>query len=363
MKPQTRKVQKLGLSSLGISLPKGWIKALGVEAGSTVLVHQEDDGSLRITTEFSSPNGTSAEYLIDAESFREEGFLERIILSSYMVGCNTIRIRGRGELDAGQIEEVQRALGKLTGVTPVDQGSKYLTLENFAEPGKFPLEGLLRRLQFLTSRMQNMTFQMVLEGKDLSGQIKSSGEEVQRLYNFAVRQLLLAATEPTIAKQIGFDDPRNIVGGRAFAILMQNLTDSFLEIAEAWSVPNSFPRDAVLFKELKGLWVAFNELAEGSTGAFFGRDMHRANQALDKLGKVQQEIHRATIQVSLPREREGPEYCATCLLLQSVLRPLRSVARIYGSVAQVAMNRGLERALTRVEAKAEGREGLLVPVS
>ncbi len=351
MKLQTRKVQKLGLSSLGISLPKGWLQDLGVEAGSTVTVQQDEEGGLRITTGMTGKKAGVQECILDADNCRQEGYLERLILTSYMVGCNTIRIKSRGELDPGQIEEVQRALTKVTGVTPVDQGSKYLTLENFAEPSKFPVEGLLRRLQFLTSRIQGLAFQMVLDGRDLRDQIRAARDEVERLYTFAIRQLLLAAQDATIARQIGLNDARHIGGDRAFSMLMTNIADGYLEIAEAWVAPEAHPSVAAVARELALLRTGLDKLTETAMGAYFGLDMGRANEALDQAGRLLEIILGAAAKVALPREQEGPAYCATCLTLQALLRPLRSVVRLYASVAQVAMNRGMEEALRRGESK------------
>jgi phosphate uptake regulator len=351
MKPQVRKVQKLGLSSLGISLPKGWLQDLGVEAGSTVVVQQDEEGALRITTEMPGAAAGSQECVLDADKCHQDGYLERLILASYMVGCNTIRVKSRGELDAGQIEEVQRALAKVTGVTPVDQGSKHLTLENFAEPSKFPVEGLLRRLHFLTSRIQGLAFQMVLDQRDLRDQIRAARDEVERLYTFAIRQLLLAARDPTIARQIGLNDPRQIGGDRAFAMLMTNIADGYLEIAEAWVSPEAHPSVAVVARELAAMRTGLDRLAEIAIGAYFGKDMERANEALDQMGQLLPTIQGVAAKVSLPREMEGPAYCTTCLLSQAILRPLQGVVRLYGSVAQVAMNRGLEESLRRGEAR------------
>jgi phosphate uptake regulator len=364
LKPQIRKVQKLGLSSLGISLPKGWAKGLALEAGSTVVVHPEEDGSLRITTDSFKPRIAPRECVVDADNCTQEGYLERLILAGYMVGCSTIRVKARGELEQGRLDEVQRALSKLTGVTPVDQGTKYLTLENFAEPSKFPVEGLIRRLQFLVSRMQDLTFQMASKGGDVRDQIRSSRQEVERLYNFVVRQLLLAAQEPTVARQIGLEDSRHIVGARAFAMLMQGIADNFMEIADSWIVLAQDPmaRSGPVGKELATLWSEMNDLAETTMGAFFGRDLARANEAMERVDQVLAAIQGAATKVSFPREDQGPAYCTTCLSLQSVLRPLRNVARLYGSIAQVAMNRGVEKVLRRAEARPEGAQGVAVPI-
>lgn len=363
MKPETRKVQRLGLSSLGISLPKQWIKNLGVEAGATVVVRQEDDGVLRISVGMAEPKPPLGECIVDADNCQGEGFLERLITSSYLVGSNTIRVKARGELTPDQVEEVQRALVKLTGVTPVDQGSRYLTLENFAEPSKFPVEGLLRRLQFLTSRMQNLAFGMVVEGGNKREQARATAEEVDRLYTFTVRQLLLAVRDLSVAKQIGVGDPRHVVGDRVFALLLRNMAESYVEIADS-GIPlgfGAFPRGLPSAKRFKSLWQEFNDLTDITMGAFFGRDLRRANDALGRVDRLHGTLQTLALEVAAPREVEGPAFCTTCLLLQSVVRPLRGVLRTYASIAQLAMNRALEEAFQPTEAK--GEEGASVPLA
>ncbi len=364
MRPETRKVQKLGLSSLGISLPKRWIRSLDVQAGATVMVQQEDDGTLRINLGLPPVRAKTAECVVDTENCTEDGFLERLIIGSYLVGCNTIRIKARGELSPGHIAEVQRALARLTGVTPVDQGSKYLTLENFAEPSKFPIEALLRREYFLVLRMQNLAFRMVAEGGDAREQVKIAEEEVDRLYTFVVRQLLLAARDPSVAKQIGVGDARHVLGDRVLALLMENIADHYQEIADSGLVLGllAFPKEELFSKELTALWTDFNALADVSMGSFFGKDLRRANEALDKVRGILLQLQKLALQVPSPRDEEGPAYCNTCLLLQSVLRPLRSVARFYGSVAHLAINRALEEAIEQAGERAKEGAGVLASV-
>src|SRR2546427_408703 len=72
--------------------------------------------------------------------------LTRMITGNYIVGCNTIRLRSREELSPSQLQEIHEAVRGLTGLTIVNQGPKFVTIENFVEPTRFPIDGLLRRL-------------------------------------------------------------------------------------------------------------------------------------------------------------------------------------------------------------------------
>src|SRR2546428_12953286 len=48
MEFETRKVQKLGYSSLGVSPPKDWAASNGIRPGAPLSLAIEDDGSLRV---------------------------------------------------------------------------------------------------------------------------------------------------------------------------------------------------------------------------------------------------------------------------------------------------------------------------
>src|SRR5213594_3649660 len=62
MELETRKVQKLGYSSLGVSLPKDWASSNGIRPGALVSLAIEDDGSLRVRV------GPLEEYPVAAEA-------------------------------------------------------------------------------------------------------------------------------------------------------------------------------------------------------------------------------------------------------------------------------------------------------
>src|SRR5574340_1080684 len=96
------------------------------------------------------------EAMVDADEMEGPETLTRIITGNYLVGRSTMRVRSWDELSPEQLQEIHEAVRGLTGLTIVNQGPKFVTIENFAEPTRFPIEGLLRRLHYLTSRMENL---------------------------------------------------------------------------------------------------------------------------------------------------------------------------------------------------------------
>src|SRR5919198_1119682 len=232
MELESRKVQKLGYSSLGVSVPKAWAESNGIRPGTVVNMVVEDDGSLRVRVgpleEYPSP----AEATIDADAWTGPESLTRLITGNYIVGCNTIRIRSREELTPGRLQEIHEAVRGLTGLTIVNQGPRFVTIENFVEPTRFPIDGFLRRLHYLTSRMEKLVLG-VLAGES-GGRIDEVGRmevEVDRLYWLVVRQLLLGAQTRSIAARIGVTEPRHLLGDRVVSVSLENLGDLWEELA------------------------------------------------------------------------------------------------------------------------------------
>jgi phosphate uptake regulator len=209
MELESRKVQKLGYSSLGVSLPKAWALSNGIRPGSVVNLSIEDDGTLRIRVAPFEEYPTAADATIDADDWAGPESLTRLITGDYIVGCNTIRVRSREEISPGQLQEIHEAVRGLTGLTIVNQGPRFVTIENFVEPTRFPIDGLLRRLHYLTSRMEKLVLG-VLAGEAV-GRVEEVARmevEVDRLYWLVVRQLLLAATNRSIAAKVGVSQRR-----------------------------------------------------------------------------------------------------------------------------------------------------------
>jgi len=344
MELETRKVQKLGYSSVGISLPKDWAAANGLRPGAIITLVVEDDGSLRIRTGPLDDRPITSEAMIDADEWKGPEALTRVITGNYLVGRSTIRVRCRDELSPEQLQEIHEAVRGLTGLTIVNQGPKFVTIENFAEPTRFPIEGLLRRLHYLTSRMENLALG-VLAGAS-SGNIEEvirMEAEVDRLYWLVVRQLLLAAQNRTVAGKIGEGEPRHLLGDRVVAVVLENVGDLWEELAvgslallkPTRRIPKEFSKAIAILKE------KLEKLMELTMTSFFTANLEKADDALDLKDALEKDIRSFSQASGLKCTARGG-ICSTCTFLRAVLRPMEQVAKYYGTIAQITINRALE---------------------
>ncbi len=342
---EPRKVQRLGYSSLGVSLPKDWAKASGVEPGTTVLVVKEDDGTLRIRTGEPPASTVGEECALDADSCSRPGALRRLLIGSYVVGRNSIRVKSRTGLSSEHLREIQETAKSLTGLTIVNQGPKFVLIENFAEPTRFPIDGLLRRLQYLTSRMGHLSLQALRgHGAHEVSEVHRLEDEADRLYWLATRQLLLAARDRTVAAKIGVTEPRHLLGDRVVAITLESIADLWEEVARGVeSLETAGFRPTSGFADtVARLDTALASLADASMTAFFATSLGDANSALDVAPSVGAQVDALRVQAPSQRCERGLDVCTSCLLVGEVVRPIGQIVRQYGTVAQLTMNRALE---------------------
>lgn len=342
---EPRKVQRLGYSSVGISLPKDWSNASGVHPGTTVFVVQEDDGTLRIRTSQSVTPVAPEACVIDASTCDRPAALRRLLVASYVVGRNSIRVKARTTLSPEHLQEIQEATRSLTGLTVVGQGPKFVLLENFADPVRFPIDGLLRRLHYLTARMGRLGVRSLVDrSAKATSEVHRLEDEADRLYWLAIRQLLLAARDRSVAGKIGVTEPRHLLGDRVVAIALETIADLWDGVAGSVDALDrgGFRPTGEFVETATHLDASLAALGETAMMAFFATDLSDANEALDNAPLVDDQVQALRVQAPAQRCDRGLDVCATCLLVGEVVRPIGQVVQQYETVAALTMNRALE---------------------
>ncbi|MFW6385232.1 MAG: AbrB/MazE/SpoVT family DNA-binding domain-containing protein, partial [Halodesulfurarchaeum sp.] len=99
----TRKVQRLGPSTLAMTLPAAWAREHDVEKGDKVTVRESSKGTITVTPE--STRGEESEATILVEGFDAEA-VERAIIGHYVLGRRIIHIRANEALGNQHINAV-----------------------------------------------------------------------------------------------------------------------------------------------------------------------------------------------------------------------------------------------------------------
>ena len=232
MMMEARKVQKVGYSTLIVSLPKGWVEEVGLKQGDLVSFRRESDGGITIYPGLTRER-ENIRYVVDADLCDAPRLLSdaprlltRIITANYLTGHDTIQVVSKREISSQHLEEVRGVSRKLTGLGIVEQNLRTVTLQSFVDPTKFPIYGLMRRLEIILSSMLETAVKSIVEGRpQLAEEVLHMEEEGDRIYWMIIRQLLLAVTDRRVAKEVGIEGPLHVVGNRIIAKSLEQMAD------------------------------------------------------------------------------------------------------------------------------------------
>src|SRR4030042_346865 len=126
---ESRKLQKVGYSTLSISLPSKWVKENELKRGDPVFVTPEPDGSIRLLpSKLAKPKEGIEEWECNADLCDEPKMLERIVVGSYILGRDVFSMISSERVRGNHIEEVKAIIPKLIGLGIVEETSDRMTL-------------------------------------------------------------------------------------------------------------------------------------------------------------------------------------------------------------------------------------------
>jgi phosphate uptake regulator len=344
-----RKVQMVGYSTLSVSLPKDWVKEVGVKAGDVISIIRLEDGSLRLHPGLAKDE-KFPKRVVNVDKIADPGLLKRAIIGLYIIGAETIIVTGKNGMNTAQMEEVKSAVQRLNGFGIVEQTAGTVTIQSFLDPTKFPIDGLLRRLHTVTTYMLEASFKGLLERKKESAQeVVLVEEEMDKIYWMTVRQLLYASKRLDAAKKIGIDNVLNIAGNRLVAKLAEKIGDYAEEISVStvFILDSGFELKASHNDEIARLFKEVIELYAQSFNALLNRDTAQSNRAIERSGRLEKELNEASFRLSQayisdPNYGDPAKRVSFAFALRSILIGLVQTVNFIGTISEVAMNRSLE---------------------
>ena len=201
---ESRKVQKVGYSTLTVSLPSKWVKQKNIKAGDLVFIVPETNGTLRIVPSDLARKEEAEEYIINADACDEKRLLERLVVGSYILGRDVIRITSTNRIKSEHIEEVRGIVKRLIGLGILEETSKTILLQCSIDPTKFQMDMLIRRLSLIALTIYSEAMQALLE-KDTTLAIDAvkREDEADMMFFLATRLLVLAQRKRDLAEKIG----------------------------------------------------------------------------------------------------------------------------------------------------------------
>jgi phosphate uptake regulator len=223
---EIRKVQRVGHSTLTVSLPRDWVRQVGLKQGGVVTLRLSEFGELIVTpgSEMESEEMTICK--IDVDAIKDRELLTRIITGNYILGRDTIIVSSASDLTAEQLNEIRSATRRLSGLGIVEQTSREAVIQCFLDPSKYPITGLLARLHKVAVSMLETSMQALMDRRfSLALEVLELENEADRLYWLILRQIFRAISKIPLSRHVGIESATHAVGYRAVSKYLEEIAD------------------------------------------------------------------------------------------------------------------------------------------
>lgn len=224
---ESRKVQRVGYSTLSVSLPSDWVKSVGLQRGDRVAFMPERDGSLRLVPGPLVERETEAEEnVVKSDLCDEPRMLERVVVGNYILGCDTLRIVSSKRIRSEHVEETRSIARRLIGLSIIEETPNQIVLQCSIDPAKFKINMLMRRLSIIASTMHEEAMQAFIDFDiGLAEDTIRREEEADMMYWLALRLLLSAQRVQAVAEKIGLEKSSQIPGNRLILKYLETIAD------------------------------------------------------------------------------------------------------------------------------------------
>jgi phosphate uptake regulator len=275
---ETRKVQRLGPSTLAMTLPAEWATAQQVEKGDEVSIRMGSKGTLTVTP--ASVQQEESEAIIHARELDADS-VERAILAQYVLGRRVIDVSAaEGEtLDSSAINAVYNAETQLMGLGVIEETPESIAIRCSVDPEDFTLDNLLMRLESTGSTMRNEAIKAIDRGNpDLAQRALNRERQANKIFVLLLRLIFTAYQNPNLASAVGLDGGFPLIGYRSIAKNLELTADNAEDIAEIALTldDHTLDVDEATMRQVRAFTDQVNEITEAGVTAAVDRDYDQA---------------------------------------------------------------------------------------
>jgi phosphate uptake regulator len=339
---EQRKLQVTGGSTFILSLPKDWATKNDLKRGSSMLVREEEDGSLSIAPSSFPKKEKQDEAYIKTSLNDNPDAVMRTAISAYLSGYNILHIRAQGQkVLSSRLRNHLKSFARnyLVGTEIVIDTPTELTLQVLLNYPELTVQNALSRMAIIASSMHKEAIASLTK-LDYPGAkaVIETDREVNRFSLYIVRLLKLAVSNQRIVKEIGLTSQKDCLGYRLIAKAVERTADHATKMAENTLLLKE-PVNEELLGKISGLSGLAISMFESSMEALFKHDFNQAESVIEKLGQVHKLEKEAVL---CSQNAKIDEIVNLRLLIESV----RRTAEYASDISEVVLNLNVESVLS-----------------
>jgi phosphate uptake regulator len=330
----TRKVQRLGPSTLAMTLPAEWARENGVDKGDEVAVRTTAEGSLTVTPE--SARGEESEATISVGEFDADA-VERAIIGQYVLGRRVIHVTAEETLEGPHINAVYDAESQLMGLGVIEETPDRITIRCSVDPEDFDLANLLTRLENTGRTMRNEAMKALARNNtELAERALNRERQANKIFVLLLRLIFTSYRNPALARTMGLSDGFPLIAYRSVAKNLELIADNAENMAEIVldADDDRLGLDDATVRRMRDHNERVDELTELAVEALETRDFETAREA--------QALFQDLSERELDLMRDLPEMSKKRLLqVREVLVALQQTAEHAVRIIEIASNLAL----------------------
>ncbi|AGB36774.1 phosphate signaling complex PhoU family protein [Natronococcus occultus] len=276
---ETRKVQRLGPSTLAMTLPAEWAGEHDVEKGDEVTIRTSGKGTLTVMPESANTEETEATIHVDN---LDALAVERAIVAQYVLGRRVIRIqREDGALDSEHINAVYQAETQLMGLGVIEETPENISIRCSVDPEDFTLDNLLERLERTGSTMRGEAIKALAHGNpDLAQRALNRERQANKIFVLLLRLIFTAYQNPNLARAVGLNSGFPLIGYRSIAKNLELTADNAEDIADIVmeTEGHTLDVDSAIMRDIRELNEIVDEITALAVEAAVERDYNKSNE-------------------------------------------------------------------------------------
>ena len=290
---ETRKVQRLGPSTLAMTLPAEWTKEHYVEKGDEVSIRMGGKGTLTVLPESASTGESEA--VIHADNL-DAGSVERAIVAQYVLGRRVIHVQMEADaLESEHINAVYQAETQLMGLGVIEETPERIAIRCSADPEDFTLDNLLERLENTGSTMRGEAVKALAHGnRDLAERALNRERQANKIFVLLLRLIFTAYQNPNLCRAVGLDSSFPLIGYRSVAKNLELTADNAEDIAEIVASADELPDvDSSTIRRIREFTDQIDELTAMAVRSVVERDYDltiRCRHLFGEISDREQEI-------------------------------------------------------------------------
>lgn len=271
-----RKVQKTGVSTYIVSLPKSWISKNNISAGDKLTVFEDKNGSLLVNI-YSSEKVIN-ERNIDIDNLSDSA-LKRMLLATYLDGSNRIKLVSKIGFDSEKREAILQHIKRAIGFEISDETANTIILQDFFSNDYLSFMKSIRRAFIISKFMLTDAMKIEPESCKALESIMNWEEEIDRITFLVKRETGLAIRNSLILKQLNIST-MECMSYKCLIEQIEGLTDHIVVIAQEKIRIKSIPKN--VSNEIYEFYEMTLDYYEDAMKCYFKKDFHAANSLIDR---------------------------------------------------------------------------------